>query len=90
MGKKPLKAFTFAKAFSSSNRVGGQGLSNFAVGRINNELGFGGLVLSASSESVSVLIRALEDSRRADVLSRPQIRTLDNQSAFIVGGTHCV
>ncbi len=66
--------------------VGGQGLSSFAVGRVNNELGFGGLVLSASSESVSILVRALEESRRLEVLSRPQIMTLDNQPAFIQVG----
>jgi type II secretory pathway component GspD/PulD (secretin) len=29
------------------------------------------------------MLRALQESRRIDVLSRPQIRTLDNQSAFI-------
>jgi general secretion pathway protein D len=74
------------KALSNSNLVGGQGLSNFAVGRINNELGFGGLVLSASSESISALLRALQESRRLEVLSRPQIRTLDNQPAFIQVG----
>ena len=73
-------------ALANSNLVGGQGASNFGVGRINNELGFGGLVLSASSESVSVLIRALQECRRLDVLSRPQIMTLDNQSAFIQVG----
>ena len=74
------------KSLTSSNDIGGQGLSNFAVGRMNNELGFGGLVLSASSESVSLLIRALEESKRLEVLSRPQVRTLDNQPAFIQVG----
>ena len=64
-------------------RVGAQGLGNFGVGRINGDLGFGGLVLSAGSESVSVLIRALSASFRTDVLSRPQIRTLDNHEAMI-------
>ena len=82
----PLGNSGSSKALANSNRVGSQGLSSFDVGRINNELGFGGLVLSASSESVSVLIRALEESRRADVLSRPQVRTLDNQPAFIQVG----
>ena len=62
---QPLGNSGSQKALANSNQVGGQGLSSFAVGRINNELGFGGLVLSASSESVSVLIRALEESRRA-------------------------
>ncbi|QDT49708.1 Putative type II secretion system protein D precursor [Symmachiella dynata] len=66
--------------------VGTQGLSNFAVGRTNSELGFGGLVLSASSESISVLIRALSEVRNVEVLSRPQIRTLDNLTAEIQVG----
>jgi type II secretory pathway component GspD/PulD (secretin) len=43
-------------------------------------------VLSASSESVSVLIRALSECRRLDVLARPQVMTLDNQPAFIQVG----
>lgn len=68
------------------SRVGSQGLSNFAVGRTNGELGFGGLVLSASSESVSVLLRALAEVRSVEILSRPQIRTLDNQLAEIKVG----
>jgi len=71
---------------SGSPLVGGQGLSNFSVGRGNDQLGFGGLVLSASSRNVSVLLRALQESRRVDILSRPQIRTLDNQPAYIQVG----
>ena len=66
--------------------VGSQGLSSLGVGRINSELGFGGLVLSASSESVSALIRALKQCQRLEVLSRPQVMTLDNQPAFIQVG----
>lgn len=64
---------------SNPDRVGGQGLSNFSVGRTNGNLGFGGLVLSAGSESVNVLLRALSATRRVEILSRPQIRTLDSQ-----------
>ena len=68
--------------------VGTQGLSSFTLGRTNGELGFGGLVLSAGSESVSVLLRALSQQRHVEVLSRPQIRTLDNQFSMIhVGQT---
>jgi len=74
-------------SLSNSGRIGTQGLSNFAVGRTNAELGFGGLVLSASSESVSLLVRALQESRRLDVLSRPQVMTLDNQAAFVQVGS---
>lgn len=66
--------------------VGKQGLSSFSLGRQNQELGYGGLVLAAGSESVSVLLRALAATRRVDVLSRPQIRTMDNQLAVIQVG----
>lgn len=68
------------------SRVGSQGLSNLAVGRVNNDLGYGGLVLSASSENVSVLIRALAARRSVRILSRPQILALDNQRAQIQVG----
>jgi type II secretion system protein D len=74
------------KALAGSRNVGGQGLSNFDVGRTSTELGFGGLVLAASSANVSFLLRALEESRRLQVLSRPQVLTLDNQPAFIQVG----
>jgi type II secretory pathway component GspD/PulD (secretin) len=66
--------------------VGTQGFSNLAPGRTNGQLGFGGLVLSASSESVSILLRALQERRKLEVLSRPQIMTLDNQPAYIQVG----
>jgi general secretion pathway protein D len=44
------------------------------------------MVLSASSDSVSMMLRALQQSRRIEILGRPQIMTLDNQSAFIQVG----
>ena len=66
--------------------VAAQGLSNFSLGRVNSELGFGGLVLSAGSDAVNVLIRALSAHRKITVLSRPQIRALDNQLAEIFSG----
>lgn len=71
---------------ANPSSVGSQGLSNFSLGRTNNDLGYGGLVLSASSESVNVLIRALAARRNVRILSRPQIRTLDNQLAQIQVG----
>lgn len=80
---EPLGNSAGAPSLATSSKVGTQGLTSFGIGRINNELGFGGLVLSASSESVSVLIRALQATRRLEVLSRPQIMTMDNQPAFI-------
>jgi len=68
---------------ASPATVGTQGLSSLGVGRVNGDLGFGGLVLSAGSESISVLLRALSERHHIDVLSRPQIRTLDNHEAII-------
>ena len=68
------------------NTVAGQSISNFALGRTNSTLGYGGLVLSAASDSVSVLVRALQDAGRLQVLSRPQIMTLNNQEAFVQVG----
>jgi len=67
----------------SRNTVAGQALSTFGVGRTSEDLGFGGLVLSAGSDSVSVLLRALAANRHMEILSRPQIRTLDNRPAVI-------
>lgn len=68
---------------ASPNTIGGQALSNFGVGRVNGDLGFGGLVLSAGSESVSILLRALSAKFQTDVLSRPQVRAIDNKEALI-------
>ncbi len=82
----PLGNSGSSKAVASAQEIGGQGLSNFGVGRSSQNSGFGGLVLSASSQNVSVLLRALNETRRVRVLSRPQIRTLDNQPAFIQVG----
>lgn len=73
-------------ALANAGNVAAQGLSNFALNRINPELGFGGFVFSASSNSVSTLLRALQESRRLEVLSRPQVTALDNQQAIIQVG----
>lgn len=73
-------------ALASAGTVAAQGLSNFALNRVNPELGFGGFVFSASSNSVSTLLRALQENRRLEVLSRPQITALDNQEAIIQVG----
>ncbi|MFT5299397.1 MAG: general secretion pathway protein D [Mariniblastus sp.] len=82
----PLGNSGSTASLGTAGAVAGQGISNFAVGRSNDQMGFGGLVLSASSQNVSILVRALQESRRIEILSRPQIRTLDNQPAFIQVG----
>lgn len=76
---QPLRSPVGAEA----SEVGLQGLTNFALNRANSTLGYGGLLFAASSDNVSILLRALKRQRRLDVLSRPQIMTLDNQQAFI-------
>ncbi|MDZ7615553.1 MAG: secretin N-terminal domain-containing protein, partial [Patescibacteria group bacterium] len=72
--------------FTNGSSTGGQAATSLSTGQVNSDLSFGGLVLSASSESVTVLIRALEQCQKVRVLSRPQIMTLDNQPAQIVVG----
>ena len=41
----------------NQNNVLGQSLSSFGLGRLSPTLGYGGLVLSASSDAVSMLLR---------------------------------
>jgi len=75
-----------AASLATAGTIGAQGLGTFGLGRVNSELGFGGLVLSASSDALSILIRALQQDQRLQILSRPQITTLDNQPAFVQVG----
>ena len=82
----PLPNQNSAPSLATAPRVATQTLTNFALGRSDSTLGFGGLLLSASSESVSMLLRALEVSSRAQIISRPQVQTLDNLPAFVQVG----
>lgn len=71
----------------NSGTVGTQQLTNFGVGRTSANPTYGsGLVLAASSESVSFLLRALSYKETLHVLSRPMIRTVDNQIATVQVG----
>ena len=63
-----------------------QGLGNLGVGRANSTSGVGGFVLSAASDTFSLLIRALKSQGRIDVLSRPQLTLTDNQTGFFQVG----
>jgi type II secretion system protein D len=63
--------------------VGFQGLGNLGTGRISPNSSVGGFVFSAASDAFSLLIRALKTQGRIDIMSRPQIMTLDNQTAYI-------
>ena len=81
----PLGNSSSPASLASAKNVAGQALSDFNLSRVG-DTGYGGLVLAASSESVSVLIRALQECRRLEVLARPQIMTLDNQPSYIQVG----
>lgn len=70
----------------NSSTIGSQLGTLFNTGLTNSALGFGGLVLQAGSQNVNFLLRALAARTRVDVLSRPQIRTVDNQLAQIQVG----
>jgi type II secretory pathway component GspD/PulD (secretin) len=91
----PVTAFNFANPslglgqnFIGPGIVGFQGLSSgLGVGRANQN-SLGGLVISASSDAFSLLIRALKRQGRVEILSRPQIMTLDNQSGFVLVGQY--
>jgi general secretion pathway protein D len=74
------------KSLATSKKFGGQALSSFSLGRESDDANFAGMVLSASSQNVSVLIRALQQTQELRILSRPIVRTLDNQPAFIQVG----
>lgn len=74
-----------ANSVGQSN-VAGQALSALGVGRSNTTLGYGGMVLSAASDSVNVLIRALQDTGRLQILSRPQVMAIHNRQARVLVG----
>jgi type II secretion system protein D len=83
---QPLGNNLSSAALATAANVATQGLSSFSLNRVNNELGFGGFVFSASSNSVSVLLRALQENRRLEVLSRPQLMALDGQPGQVQVG----
>ena len=65
--------------------LAGQALTNFGTGRVSSG-GQSGLVLSAGSESINVLIRALKTRNCLRVLSKPHIVTLENLQGRIAVG----
>ncbi len=70
----------------AQNTIGSRALSTFGLGTTSGPLGYGGFVLSAASDSFNLLLRALQDANRAQILSRPQIMTVDNKSGFVQVG----
>jgi general secretion pathway protein D len=83
---QPLGNNGSTSALATAASVAAQGLSNFDLGRTNGDLNFGGFVFSASSSGLSVLLRALQENRRLEVLSRPQIMALDGQAGIVQVG----
>jgi general secretion pathway protein D len=67
--------------------LAGQGTTGFNLGRSNTNLGYGGLVLAAGSESVNILFRALQDANRVQILSRPNLLTIDNNVSVVSIGS---
>jgi type II secretory pathway component GspD/PulD (secretin) len=59
------------------------GTTNLGVGRVSPINNVPGFTFTANSDVVSVLIRALKVQQRINVLSRPQLMTLDNQTGII-------
>lgn len=83
---QPLGNNGSTAALARAGNVAGQALSSFALNRINSDLNFGGFVLSASSSNLNFLLRALQENRRLEVLSRPQITTLDGKPGRVQVG----
>lgn len=74
-------------ALRFAERVGLQGLGNFGLGRLSPTASIGGFVFSASSNTLSVLVRALRLQERIHILSAPTLVTTDNQAARLNVGT---
>jgi general secretion pathway protein D len=72
-------------SFGQGN-LAARGLSSFGLGTSNSDLGYGGFVLSAASDSISLLLRTLQESSRLQILSRPQIMTMDNTEGYVQVG----
>lgn len=66
--------------------VGAQLGTGFATALTNSTLGYPGLLLQAGSQNLNLLLRAVSARNRVEVLSRPLIRTVDNQTANIQVG----
>lgn len=61
-------------------------VTSFGTGTSSSSFGYGGFVLSAASESINLLVRALQDAGRLQILSRPQLMTLDNTEGLVQVG----
>ncbi len=78
----PTTSTTLPTGLVSPGTVGFQGLNGLGVGRVSATQGISGFVFSASSQTFSLLVRALKTQGRIDILSRPQIQVADNQTGY--------
>lgn len=68
---------------ASQSNLAGRTVSTFGLGQSNPAIGYGGFVLNAASDSVSLLFRTLQEANRAQIISRPQLMTADNTESLI-------
>jgi type II secretory pathway component GspD/PulD (secretin) len=59
------------------------GVTTFGVGTASTARGYGGFVLNAANESISLLFRTLQQANRLQILSRPQVMTMENTEAIV-------
>jgi type II secretion system protein D len=79
---------TTPAALATRETLLSQGVAGFGLGRSSATLGYGGFVFSAANESINILLRTLQDRGRLQILSRPQIMTLDMTDAFVQVGSN--
>lgn len=70
-------------------QVGNQALGNLQLGRASLMDGLGaagGMILTASSQNIGAMLRAIQGNRQLEILSRPQIMTMDGRTARVFVG----
>ncbi|MDC0574317.1 general secretion pathway protein GspD [Pirellulaceae bacterium] len=85
---QPLGNDATPASLASRDTLLSQGIAGFGLGRSSATLGYGGFVFSAANESINILLRTLQDRGRLQILSRPQIMTLDMTDAFVQVGSN--
>jgi type II secretory pathway component GspD/PulD (secretin) len=75
-----------ANTYANHPGLGTQMLSNFGGAGALSALGPGGLAIQASSEYLNIRLRALQDKKRLEVLSRPTVTAINNTRAIISVG----
>ena len=72
---------------SARDTLAATGVSSFGLGTTSQLTNYGGFVLNAASESVSLLMRTLHEANRLQVLSRPQVMTMDGTESLVSIGS---